>query len=211
MSKPPLFSAFSISGQGLLLVLTVLALWLGGLHAFTRILERVPVMPEKQADAIVVLTGGDGRLQAGFDLLGRGLGEKLFISGVYQGVEVRELMELMSAPMDGAGREELEDKVVLGFEASDTMGNAHETINWMRREGYTSFYLVTANYHMRRALLEFKQVAPGLTLYPLPVIPDGLDMANWWRNKQHRTLIIREYTKFLLAHVRAWLNAFLKV
>jgi uncharacterized SAM-binding protein YcdF (DUF218 family) len=192
-----------------LLALFLIALWLGGLHAFTRGLDIPPATPEQQADAIVVLTGGSSRLEAGFDLLERGLAEKLFISGVYQGVEVRELLALLRE--QEGGKQGLEDRVVLGFEANDTMGNAYETIGWMRQQGYTSLYLVTANYHMRRSLLEFRQVAPGMRIYAVPVIPEGLDMANWWRNHAHRNLIIREYMKFLLAHVRALLNAFLKV
>lgn len=210
MPHSPRFRAFSFKGQTLLLTLLAVALWLGGLHAFTRGLDVPPPPASQKADAVVVLTGGNNRLDAGFDLLERGMGDRLFISGVYQGVEVRELMALLQA-QDDVGREELADQVVLGFEANDTMGNAQETVGWMRQEGYTSFYLVTANYHMRRAVLEFQQVAPGLTLYPVPVIPEGLDMANWWRNKAHRSLIIREYMKFLLAHVRAVVNAFLKV
>ncbi len=210
MPKPPRFRAFSFKGQTLLLTLLTVALWLGGLHAFTRGLDLPPPPPAQKADAIVVLTGGNNRLDTGFKMLERDMGERLFISGVYQGVEVRELMALLQA-QDDSGKSALEDRVVLGFEANDTMGNAHETVGWMRQQGYTSFYLVTAHYHMRRAVLEFKQVAPGLTLYPVPVRPEGLDMANWWRNEAHRELIIREYMKFLLAHVRAVVNAFLKV
>jgi uncharacterized SAM-binding protein YcdF (DUF218 family) len=209
MPQTPRFRAFSFKGQTLLLALFLIALWLGGLHAFTRGLDIPPATPEQQADAIVVLTGGSSRLEAGFDLLERGLAEKLFISGVYQGVEVRELLALLRE--QEGGKQGLEDRVVLGFEANDTMGNAYETIGWMRQQGYTSLYLVTANYHMRRSLLEFRQVAPGMRIYAVPVIPEGLDMANWWRNHAHRNLIIREYMKFLLAHVRALLNAFLKV
>lgn len=210
MPQTPRFRAFSLKGQTLLITLVIVALWLGGLHAFTRGLDVPPPPPAQQADAIVVLTGGSSRLETGFDLLEGGMADRLFISGVYRGVEVRELLDLMRAQNHGS-REGLEERVVLGFQANDTMGNAQETVSWLRQEGYTSFYLVTANYHMRRAILEFRQIAPGLTLYPVPVIPEGLDMANWWRNDAHRNLIIREYMKFLLAHVRAIVNAFLEV
>lgn len=215
MSDKPLFHAFSFPAQTLLAVLFVLAAWLGGLYAFTKPLDTPPPPPLLQADAIVVLTGGSNRLQKGFELLDQGFGKQLFVSGVYQGVEVRELLDLMRdealARHNDGEKEIIAQKVVLGFEASDTIGNAAETAGWMQQQGYTTFYLVTANYHMRRALAEFAEQAPGLRPLPYPVIPDGLDMTNWWRNKTHRTLIIREYMKFLFAHARNWVNAFLKV
>ncbi len=213
--KPPRFRAFSLTGQTLLAALFVLAAWLGGLYAFTRPLDTPPAPPLIEADAIVVLTGGSNRLQKGFELLDRGFGKQLFVSGVYQGVEVRELIDLMHEEKltlhTDDDKERMAQKVVLGFEASNTIGNAEETANWMRGQGYRTFYLVTANYHMRRALLEFRQKAPDLTPLAYPVIPEGLDMANWWRNKTHRVLIIREYMKFLFVHARSWVDAFLKV
>lgn len=212
--KPPRFRAFSLSGQTLLAVLFVLTAWLGGLYAFTKRLDMPPAPPLIEADAIVVLTGGSNRLQQGFELLDKGFGRQLFVSGVYQGVEVRELLDLMrgeSLPLTtDDDKKRIAQKVVLGFDANDTIGNAEETANWMRQQGYKTFYLVTANYHMRRALLEFAQKAPDLAPIAYPVIPDGLDMANWWRNKTHRMLIIREYMKFLFVHARSWVDAFLK-
>lgn len=213
--KPPLFRAFSLKGQGLLLILFVVIAWLGGLYAFTKPLDSPPAPPLMEADAIVVLTGGSNRLQAGFELLDKGFGKQLFVSGVYQGVEVRELIDLMHGEnlqlTTDDDKERIAQKVVLGFDANDTIGNADETASWMHQQGYKTFYLVTANYHMRRALLEFAEKAPDLKPIPYPVIPEGLDMANWWRNKTHRLLIIREYMKFLFVHARSWLDRFLKV
>ncbi len=199
MHRRPFFNPFNLSTQSLLAVLFVIALWLGGLHAFTRDIDSAAANgPLPTVDAIVVLTGGSNRLQTGFDLLRQNLGKKLFISGVYQGVEVRELLALIGPSADQTASE----RVVLGFEANNTVGNARETAAWLKLEGYTQFYLVTANYHLKRAALEFKMLAPDLVALPLPVTPEGLDMANWWRNDQHRSLIIREYMKYLFTLFR---------
>lgn len=215
IKKPPKFRAFSLTGQTVLIALFTVLAWLAGLYAYTRPLDLPPAPPMVETDAIVVLTGGSNRLQKGFELLDAGFGKQLFVSGVYQGVEVRELLELMReetlARHDDAEKEIIAQKVVLGFEANDTIGNAEETTAWMRQQKYQSMYLVTANYHMRRALVEFRHYAPELRIVPYPVLPEGLDMSDWWRNKTHRTLIIREYMKFLFAHARRWLDAFLKV
>lgn len=185
--------------QFFLACLFLFALWLAGLHWFTRHVGDAPGgNGHARADAIVVLTGGSNRLQTGFDLLEKNLGKKLFISGVYRGVEVRELLRLWREE----GHDDLKESVTLGFDADDTIGNARETAEWLRREKFRSFYLVTANYHLRRALLEFKIIAPGFRIISYPVTPEGLDMNNWWRNKAHRILIIKEYMKYLVTLFR---------
>jgi uncharacterized SAM-binding protein YcdF (DUF218 family) len=184
LGKPARFS---------LALIFVAALWLAGLQWFTRsIMDGLP-QAEKPADAIVVLTGGSNRIEAGFDLLKKGMGKKLFISGVYRGVEVKELM----AKWKAEDSTELDCCVVLG-EAEDTIGNARETAEWLRREKYDSYYLVTANYHMARAALVFRNFAPEPALIPWPVAPKGLDMADWWRTDLYRSLILREYSKYLV-------------
>jgi len=191
--------SFSTSTQIAVVWLLIAALWLGGLNWFTRhVVERPDGSKLTSADAIVVLTGGSNRLQTGFDLLDTRKGRKMFISGVYHGVEVQELIALWRKEDPG----NLRQSVVLGFKADDTVGNARETVEWLREEGYKSFYLVTSNYHMDRALLEFKIIAPALDIRPYPVAPEGLDMNNWWRNTAHRTLIISEYCKYLFALFR---------
>jgi len=176
-----------------LAVVFLTALWLGGLHWFTRSIIDIRPPDAKPADAIVVLTGGSNRLNTGFQLLDGKMGKKLFISGVARGVEVRELFEQWKEEDDTS----LDCCVVLGFEAEDTIGNARETIAWLRKEGYNSIFLVTANYHMRRAMLDFQTLSPDLAITPWPVQPAGLDMQDWWRDPAYRSLILREYFKYL--------------
>ena len=124
-----------------LIPLVVIALWLAGLHWFTRSMMDLPPDVLRPADAIVALTGGTNRVETAFDLLESKIGKKLFISGVYHGVEVRELLDQWKKE----DHKELDCCVVLGFEADNTIGNAKESVSWMEKEGYTSFYLVTAN------------------------------------------------------------------
>jgi uncharacterized SAM-binding protein YcdF (DUF218 family) len=185
--------------HALILALALAALWLSGLFFFVRdTAAMTPTMQEaKPLDAIVVLTGGTNRLEAGFDLLKMGAGRKLFISGVYRGVEVRELMKLFRQQ----GNAKIDCCVELGG-AENTVENARETVAWLRQQKFDSFYLVTANYHMKRALLEFDNAAKGLEITPWPVAPDKLDMHQWWRDDVFRSLIVREYSKYLLALLR---------
>lgn len=184
-----------------LAVLFLLALWLAGLQWFTRgIIDYSAAPPSditRTADAIVVLTGGSKRLETGFELLEKGIGKKLFISGVYRGVEVKELLKQWKKEK----QDSLDCCVELGFEADDTIGNAKESIRWLKQQGYHSIYLVTANYHMKRAVLDFETFAPDLEIIPYPVLPEGPDMKDWWRNPAWRSLILREYMKYLATAV----------
>ena len=173
----------------------VLALgWMAGLVWFV---ERLPDHVEDgdtHTDAIVVLTGGHGRTEEGVVLLRLGMAKKLFVSGVEPGVEVGELLKrahVVPAPGDGA--------IVLGHDASSTAANADETAAWMRSEDFHSLRLVTANYHMRRSLLEFHHAMPDVTIIPHPVFPEAVRAANWFAWPANIHVVAVEYTKYLLA------------
>jgi uncharacterized SAM-binding protein YcdF (DUF218 family) len=179
----------------LALALTLSA-WLAGLFWFAGRIPGPGPTDTAVTDAIAVPTGGSGRLQAGLDLLAAGRAEKLFVSGVYRGVEVAELLRLSARAPD-----RLRCCVVLGYSADNTAGNARETAEWMSREGYSSLRLVTASYHMPRSLLEFRRAMPGVTIIAHPVFPGHVKQGDWWRWPGTARLIVGEYNKYLLALV----------
>lgn len=175
--------------------------WAAGLVWFASDIPREAPGDPRHTDAIVVLTGGSDRLATGLALLKQGLADKLFISGVPPGLTAAEL--LRAAHLD-AGDEAC--CIELGHAASDTIGNADETANWVRTEGFHSLRLVTANYHMRRSLLEFRMALPGVTIVPQPVVPPSVHLKAWWRWPGTASLIVTEYTKYLLARMRLWIG-----
>jgi len=152
-------------------------------------------------DAIVVLTGGSQRVQAGLQLLTAGKAKKLFVSGVYHGTDVTALLHVQRQ-----SPEAVQCCIVLGHTADNTYGNAQETAAWMRQEGYRSLRLVTANYHMRRALLEFARAMPEIHIIPHPVFPETV-RERWWAWPGTLDLIIGEYDKYLWALVRPWFSS----
>jgi uncharacterized SAM-binding protein YcdF (DUF218 family) len=184
----------------LLLVAGALA-YAGGLVWFAQTIDRAPNLDAGDAtDAIVVLTGGPMRLREGLHLLAAGRGKKLLVSGVYRGVEVQELLRITrQAP------QEVECCVELGYAADSTLGNARETAAWMEREGFASLRLVTANYHMRRSLLEVRRAMPDATIVAHPVFPDGFRIEAWWRWPGTFALVQGEYHKYLGALIRPYL------
>lgn len=176
--------------------------WLAGLVAFAQAVPQSVENQETTTDAIVVLTGGSERLATGLDLLEKGMGKKLFVSGVYRGVEVRALVKLSRhAP------ESLECCIVLGYLADNTIGNAQESAAWMAAEGFASVRLVTGNYHMPRALAEFQAALPPATsIVAHPVFPEHVKASAWWYNPGTLALMASEYSKYLLAKLRLFLE-----
>jgi len=171
--------------------------WLAGFVWYVDSIPTTVENPDQHTDAIVVLTGGSERLSEGRRLLSRGLASKLFISGVYRGVEVDELLSV--------GKSDprlIACCVVLGHIAENTRGNAIETAVWVYEQGYKSLRIVTANYHMRRSLLEFKSLMPDVDIIANPVFPDTVKIKDWWRFPGSTVLIASEFNKYLFASLR---------
>ncbi|MBV8937593.1 MAG: YdcF family protein [Alphaproteobacteria bacterium] len=174
-------------------------LWLGGLVWFA-----TPPADESSAaptDAIVVLTGGSLRLQSGIDLLREGKGQKLFVSGVNQQVDLDDLLRALGNVPDWALC-----CIVIGHKADNTFGNAQETAHWVRSQGFRSLRLVTAWYHMPRSLLEFDRALPETDIVAHPVFPDRVMREHWWTQRGTAVLLVTEYVKFLAALSRPLLE-----
>jgi uncharacterized SAM-binding protein YcdF (DUF218 family) len=171
----------------------------GGFLWFVHLVPARVADPDSATDAIVVLTGGSLRVESGLALLAAGKGKKLFVSGVYQGVDVGELLRVSRQ-----SPESLECCIVLGHTAESTEGNALETAAFMRSEGFSSLRLVTASYHMPRSLLEFARAMPQIRIVPNPVFPDAVRDQEWWMRPQSWGLFAEEYVKFAAALARPY-------
>lgn len=173
--------------------------WGAGLLWFA---NQVPIQvadSDSRTDAIVVLTGGSDRLNTALDLLTGEKADRLFVSGVYRGVDVRQLLALFEqAP------EELSCCIFLGYEADNTRGNALETADWIAEQDVRSLRLVTATYHMPRSLLEFRRRMPGIAIVPHPVFPEPFKREDWWLWPGSSSLLVTEYSKYLVAVAHGW-------
>ncbi len=151
--------------------------------------------PPPVADGVVALTGGAGRIEAALQLLADGRAQVLLISGVGRATDLADLVRgagLDPAAMSGA----VADRITLGREATTTVGNAAETAEWARRHVVRSLIVVTASYHMPRAMTELARALPGITLYPNPVLPPVLRDTG---EPGAMRILAEEYTKFLIA------------
>ena len=151
-------------------------LYFGGLVWFAATIPREGPVDARETDAIVVLTGGQLRLREGLRLMAEGKAKKLLVSGVNRNVELQELLRVAR---QGPGA--FECCVELGYDADSTQGNAREAAAFVAREKIGSLRLVTANYHLRRAMLEFRRAMPDIDLIAQPVYPDNFHIDEWWR------------------------------
>lgn len=137
---------------------------------------------EERTDAVVVLTGGTGRVMRGVEVLRDGYAERLFVSGVDKEVKPHEFAveyKVRSALMACC--------VTLGFEAVDTRGNGAETAAWVQAQRIGSIRLVTNDWHMRRAVLELRRRLPDR----VGIVEDAVATQPSWRT------LFTEYHKLL--------------
>jgi uncharacterized SAM-binding protein YcdF (DUF218 family) len=179
-------------------VLVAALLWGAGFLWFAHALPSAVADLETPTDAIVVLTGGRLRIDEGMALLAQGKGKRLFVSGVHPGVTLPEILHLSPETPDWA-----RCCVDLGYAADNTLGNAQETARWMRAHDFRSLRLVTAGYHMPRALLELRHAFPEAMIVAHPVFPQQVRQRDWWAWPGSAWLIAGEYNKFLGAFLRS--------
>jgi uncharacterized SAM-binding protein YcdF (DUF218 family) len=129
-------------------------IWMMGFLWFAIFLPR-PAGGGK-SDAVVVLTGGGGRIARGLETLDKGWSRRLLVSGVDRDVKRGEFAaeyEVRAATMKCC--------VTLEHESYDTRSNALEVSRWLARNDIETVRLVTSDWHMRRAAYELEEAKPA--------------------------------------------------
>ncbi|MFO1241928.1 MAG: YdcF family protein [Rickettsiales bacterium] len=176
----------------------LLLAWVCGLLWFVANIPESPSDSNQTTDAIVVLTGGAGRLEHGIKLLSEQKAEVLFITGVGGDGTLKEVLShaqtLFPDSLEG-----LKEKIKIGNKARTTFGNAEEVKDWLSGTGYHSIRLVTANYHMPRSVLIFSHTLPGITIVTDPVMPKRFSRSGWLKEPNSLRLTLSEYNKYILS------------
>jgi uncharacterized SAM-binding protein YcdF (DUF218 family) len=164
--------------------------WLLGFAWFLHLASlEVPRM--RHADGIVVLTGGPERVEVALRLLSGGTADRLLVSGAGEKTDLADLAQL--AKLDPTP---LEHQVTLGHAAHSTRGNALETATWAREQRVGSLLVVTAWFHMPRAMIELRRTLASVTPHPYPV---GRLVAADLTHGPMAWRVISEYHKYLAA------------
>ena len=168
-----------------------LLVWFGGYLWYINKLTSGELTVNEKTDAIVVLTGGQNRLNVAIKLLEDGLAEKLYISGVDEKVTRAELLNLLGS------KKELEECCIeSGNQAEDTVGNAIETLKWLENNNIKTLRVVTSLEHMPRAMVEFKRFIPKIKFIEHPV-------GSWRPENINYFSLSQEYSKYIISLLRA--------
>ncbi|RDE04631.1 YdcF family protein [Sphingomonas aracearum] len=169
-------------------LLSLMALgWMLGFAAFMLLLPRP--LGDVRTDAIVVPTGGAGRIDRGLDLLEAHAARRLLITGAAPEVRPRELAaEYKRSPALFACC------VDLGHQAVDTRSNAEETAAWVREHRYRTVRLVTSDWHAPRARMELVSALGS----DATIVSDGVP------SNPRFSLLVAEYNKLLLRRAALW-------
>jgi uncharacterized SAM-binding protein YcdF (DUF218 family) len=150
-----------------------------------------PAGPKARTDGIVAITGGEGRIEQGVEMLGDGRGKRMLIAGADPSVTKADLVRRL-----GGKRRLVQCCVDLGSESVDTRSNAEEAKRWIRKRGYRSIRLITSDWHMRRAEYEFRrQLGKDVT-----IVPDAV------RSEPRFITLFGEYNKYVLRRLAVWLD-----
>ncbi len=177
--------------------LVVALIWFSGLLAFAaRVQQSTPPRPPQPAQGVVALTGAnsDERIATALGLLEDGHGRRVLVSGVNRMASREDIRNATKAV-----RRLYDCCVDLGFTAADTVGNARETAAWSQAMRFKSLIVVTADYHMPRAMLELNAVLrpAGVTTQAYAVATPSLKSRSWWRSPRAARLMVVEYCKYL--------------
>ena len=150
----------------------------------------------------IVLTGGNNRvkksLQIFFEIKSKN--KNLFISGVGKGFNKKILKKLI--PQNKNNEKIIQCCIQIEGISKNTFSNAVESLKWVKSKKINSFVLLTNNYHMPRAMLEFKSIFKDINITPYVFVDEN---KKWWK-----TIInyISEYFKYNLTHLRIHLLQF---
>ncbi|MCA1750164.1 MAG: YdcF family protein [Sphingomonadales bacterium] len=162
----------------------LLLAWLLGFAVFALTLPG-PAGP-RATDGIIVLTGGEGRIERGIMLLENDRAERMLVSGVNRTVRPVELAE-----QTGTDEELFACCIDLDQNSVDTRSNGEEAARWIARNDFRSVRLVTTDWHMPRARFEITRLVTS----DIDILSDGVE------SEPDFMQLFLEYNKYLLRRI----------
>ena len=186
----------------IVLISSILTYFLIGLIEYKdKILSNITYISNKSSN-IVILTGGTNRIKDGLKIVNKfekssTFNSKILVSGTGKGFTKMSLAKNIDFDFNL-----IECCIELDNISTNTYSNAFETLKWVKKNNISEFILITSNYHMPRAFLEFKYRMPNLKIFTYPITPKKHNINNWLSSFQTFSLVLSEYCKFLVANLR---------
>ncbi|OPZ77200.1 MAG: hypothetical protein BWY78_01107 [Alphaproteobacteria bacterium ADurb.Bin438] len=150
---------------------------------------------DEKFDAIIVLTGGIGRIEKAIELMTSTNSDVLFISGVNENVSLSLLKDANNI------KDEINEKIKIGYFAKNTYQNASEISSFALKNNLKNIMVVTSYYHMPRSLVELSFLNSEIKITPYKVFNEDTNNY-WWEDFYSSKLIITEYLKYIVARIR---------
>ena len=144
-----------------------------------------------EPDAVIVLTGGKGRLSSALALFKEADAKFLFILGVSKTAALESIFS--QGELSGVKTE----NIVLDKASQTTYENALYAKDYLDERTVESVVLVTSNYHMKRALFIFESVLPAnINIIPYAIGSENFQLNDWWLHPKSLKLAFAEYLKY---------------
>lgn len=149
--------------------------------------------PPKQADAIIVLSGGQGRVEKALELYNAGYAPYIILSNAKESMSQSGDM-LQTALNLGISQ----DVIFAESAAESTYQNAEFTLPIMKKHDFQSAIVVSSDFHMRRVKLLFDRVYKKSDIELTYVgSVSGYNAKRWWSDRRSRETTFNEYVKMI--------------
>ncbi|MEK3966612.1 YdcF family protein [Paenibacillus sp. FSL H7-0323] len=167
------------------IIITTLLLISGRILTFTE--------SPKQSDAIIVLSGGQGRVEKAAELYKAGYAPYIILSNAKESTsksgDMVQTALALGIPQD----------VIYTENAADsTYQNAEYTLPIMKEYGFKSAIVVSSDFHMRRVKFLFGRVYKKSEIELTYVgSASGYNAKRWWSDRKSRETTFNEYVKMI--------------
>ena len=148
-------------------------------------------------DGIIVLTGANGRIETGFNLLLDEVSPHLLISGVQDDIDFNNLVAVNSKKLTHQQKQKIVNHccISLDYIADTTETNAIESKKWIKNKKLKDVLIVTSAAHMPRAYLQYRaRIDNNVQIHTYPYFRASamslIKDKKFWYNS------VKEYFKF---------------
>ena len=98
-----------------------------------------------------------------------------------------------------------DNAIILEKQAANTYENVVFVHEILDKQNWKQILLVSSPYHMRRALMTWRRVAPDIIVVPTPVLKTQFYEHGWGASLEQIRGILQEYVAIIVYWWRGWI------